>query len=95
MTIKDVIRMARKADYNKVTPLILTDLVIAVFTLVTNSYIQVFKNSGEQGRLVLLLINEFWTAMQRIATEGLIYGWDLMKDFVRFLLSNVAGIKKG
>ncbi len=88
--IKDVIRIARKADFSGSTPEIVAKLVGVTFALIVNAYTTVFANSTRQLELLLELFNAIRLLVGGIQLALIQYGIDAVEQFIKYLLLNYA-----
>lgn len=91
--IKDVIRIAKKADYSYFPPALLTELVSATFTLVANAYGTSFIYSVKRAEALWALFSAIKTLIGAIGTYAVFYGIEVFDEFVKFLLLNFNIIK--
>jgi len=87
-TVKDVIRIARKADYSASTPLLALELARVCFTLIANAYGQVWLNSTNQLVSLWELFDAIRAFLGGLGNFLIYFGVEILDEFVKWILVN-------
>lgn len=92
--IKDVIRIARKADYENAPTEVIRELITVYFTLLVNAYATMLERNLQQVATLWFLFDEFGRAIKNIGILATWADFDPWKELVGWAMAALGLTKK-
>ena len=86
--VKDVIRIAKKADPSSSTPTLIRELMMANAALIAASYGQLFANSAQQMLTLYEIFDGIRQLVGLVGGQAVFFGIDVWKEFFKWIGSN-------